>query len=312
MNTGRNVYLAGKVTKNGWRQQFVPTLRNAYGANDEHYHWPSGIVDGIAEGVHYTGPFFIGCDHGCGHYSPHANGAGGCVEVPAHYHDSTGGHGDYADLEIRFNSSRRHDTAKWCLEAIERSDLVIALIADDAHGTLIEVGYALGTQKTVWITTQIDCDDDDEPLIRDAWFALHAPHTVMFCCMRHTIDVVKENSRRVGRTAKEEALCESPVELAFLREMRKAPQLDRFTPNVKVMGGKYRIDFADPHSLVGVEIDGYAYHSDKDTFIRDRQRQRTLEQIGWRLIRFAGSEVHHDPANCVAQFRSWLTPTPTT
>lgn len=109
-----------------------------------------------------------------------------------------------------------------------------------------------------------------------------------------------------GATALEEARCASPVELDFLREMRMDRSLDRFKPNVEVMGGRYRIDFADIHTLIGVEIDGYAYHSDKDTFVNDRQRQRALEQDGWRLIRFAGVEVHHDAAGSVEAFKRWL------
>lgn len=108
------------------------------------------------------------------------------------------------------------------------------------------------------------------------------------------------------RATAEEARCESPVEVLFLREIRKERLFDAFAPNVEVMTGRYRIDFADIHTLIGIEIDGHKFHSDKKAFVNDRHRQRVLEQAGWRLIRFAAVEVMDDAANCVRQFGDWL------
>jgi very-short-patch-repair endonuclease len=109
----------------------------------------------------------------------------------------------------------------------------------------------------------------------------------------------------------EEALCESPVETTFLREIRKDRMFDAFQPNTPVqLGGptgiRYRIDFADIHTLVGIEIDGRAYHSDKETFTNDRLRQRRLEVTGWRIIRFSADEIINDVEHCVYQLRGWL------
>lgn len=108
------------------------------------------------------------------------------------------------------------------------------------------------------------------------------------------------------RATAEEALCESPVEIMFLREIRKHPEFDVLTPNVEVMAGRYRIDFANANAMIGVEIDGHQFHSDKQTFVKDRHRQRVLEQTGWRITRFAAIEVMDDAANCVHQFRHWM------
>jgi very-short-patch-repair endonuclease len=63
--------------------------------------------------------------------------------------------------------------------------------------------------------------------------------------------------------------------------------------------GPYRIDFAIPGKRIGIEIDGYEYHSDRRTFILDRERQRDLEMREWRLIRFAAAEVFRNPFECV-------------
>jgi very-short-patch-repair endonuclease len=108
------------------------------------------------------------------------------------------------------------------------------------------------------------------------------------------------------RRERERRLCESPIELQFYDAMRRCRSLDAFTPQVVVADGKYRIDFGDPTRKIGVELDGYEFHSSKDQFTKDRERQRELEMLGWRLIRFSGREVHNDSQDCVRQLIKWL------
>jgi hypothetical protein len=64
---------------------------------------------------------------------------------------------------------------------------------------------------------------------------------------------------------------------------------------------KYRVDFALPAVRLAIEIDGHAWHSDSETFVNDRVRQRGLERDGWRFIRFAGREAINDPLGCVRE-----------
>jgi very-short-patch-repair endonuclease len=66
-------------------------------------------------------------------------------------------------------------------------------------------------------------------------------------------------------------------------------------------GSHYRLDFAVPALKIGIEIDGFDYHSDTDDIAADRKRQRDLEFGGWTIIRFGGQEVHDDPAACAAE-----------
>lgn len=70
--------------------------------------------------------------------------------------------------------------------------------------------------------------------------------------------------------------------------------------------GRYRLDFAIPKRRVGVEIDGLAYHSSQSRFVGDRQRERHLEQQGWRIVRFAASEVMADASRCVYEAAAWI------
>ena len=57
------IYLAGKISKNGWRFDLVEGLRSARDWNNA---FP--VLRNVIFGEHdYVGPFFIGCDHGCYH-----------------------------------------------------------------------------------------------------------------------------------------------------------------------------------------------------------------------------------------------------
>jgi len=97
-------------------------------------------------GHHYTGPYFVRCDHACYH-GPGDHGVGaessGCLG---------GGH---------ISQAR---TARYCLQAIDRSDVVFAWLDDPScYGTLFELGYAHAAGKPIWVA-------GPEPL-PDLWFA---------------------------------------------------------------------------------------------------------------------------------------------
>jgi very-short-patch-repair endonuclease len=62
-------------------------------------------------------------------------------------------------------------------------------------------------------------------------------------------------------------------------------------------------DFAWPLHRLVVEIDGYAYHSDKTAFVRDRRRQNDLVVEGWRVLRFAALDVTSRPEAVIAAVR---------
>jgi very-short-patch-repair endonuclease len=65
---------------------------------------------------------------------------------------------------------------------------------------------------------------------------------------------------------------------------------------------RHRVDFAIPSLKIAIEVDGYKWHSDRQTFTRDRQRQREIELLdGWRFIRFSGKETCDSPDACVRE-----------
>jgi very-short-patch-repair endonuclease len=77
-------------------------------------------------------------------------------------------------------------------------------------------------------------------------------------------------------------------------------KLGEFTPQYEV--DRYRLDFA----LVGngfkiaIEIDGHDSHKSKLQRMSDYQRERRLKKLGWRFIRFTGSDIYRYVQECVA------------
>jgi hypothetical protein len=51
----------------------------------------------------------------------------------------------------------------------------------------------------------------------------------------------------------------------------------------------YRVDYIlrGAELTIAVELDGFAYHSDRDAFTYDRLRQNDLQLLGWRILRFS-------------------------
>jgi len=72
---------------------------------------------------------------------------------------------------------------------------------------------------------------------------------------------------------------------------------------VKSGVGKSRIDLAfaacrqsGPPLYVALEFDGHEFHErTKEQARRDKARDRGLQILGWRVLRFTGSEVWRDP-----------------
>jgi hypothetical protein len=150
-----NIYLAGKVEHTCWRHTIVKGLRESLhdvtsscavseGDLSDDIEFP--ILRKAIFGQHnYTGPYFIGCDHGCWHGGGSEHGLS--VELD---------HGTIAGVS-------RPVITSLCLEAIEDADLVFAWInSNDCYGTIAELGYAKGQGKLIAIA--------GPHKIHDMWF----------------------------------------------------------------------------------------------------------------------------------------------
>jgi very-short-patch-repair endonuclease len=98
---------------------------------------------------------------------------------------------------------------------------------------------------------------------------------------------------------------ESPLESL----VRLALHDDGFpAPKLQVRIGEYRVDFMWPEHHVVLEADGRMKYGGREMW-REKQRERVLQRLGYRVIRVFWSDLHDWPA-FGAQLRSELTASP--
>lgn len=183
----QTIYLAGKIEKNCWRHKIAPDLRSR-SCEIAFEGVPWYVLETIYPGLFMTGPFFAGCDHGCGHgRSTHGQGDNGCL------------HGFSGGASV-FNN---------CLDAINHSDFVFAWIDQmDCYGTLFELGFAHAREIPIYIGV-------DERLgisqaeHNDLWFAMQS--------------ATKSGEFKTSQDAIEGLgiLCDARTSLVKLEEIRK-------------------------------------------------------------------------------------------
>lgn len=75
----------------------------------------------------------------------------------------------------------------------------------------------------------------------------------------------------------------SPIELAMWEALRS--QRVWVYPQFPI--GRYFADFAHPAAGLVIECDGAAFHRDRQ---RDRERQKSIEEMGWSVMRITGRD----------------------
>ncbi len=109
---------------------------------------------------------------------------------------------------------------------------------------------------------------------------------------------------RRGRRALTAALYDDPqltrsaAERRLLALIRQA-RLPRPETNVRVQG--YEVDLLWRRQRLIVEVDGFAYHSTRHAFERDRARDATLQAAGYRVVRITWRQIVNDSHALVAQ-----------
>ena len=56
--------------------------------------------------------------------------------------------------------------------------------------------------------------------------------------------------------------------------------------------GRRYLDFAWPDRRVAVEVDGYRWHSSRESWRRDRERLRELARAGWRIVHVTAEDLN--------------------
>lgn len=140
-----NVYLAGKISPNGWRQHIFD-MRNIFNGSDNHELYNEHVK--YNDYINIVGPFFLGCDHSCYHGEGN-HGLG--INLP---------NGCYGE-----DTRSEDEVVKICKIQIEKSDVIFAYINDDTcYGTLAEIGYAKALGKHIVVVF------DTRKRAKNMWF----------------------------------------------------------------------------------------------------------------------------------------------
>jgi very-short-patch-repair endonuclease len=99
------------------------------------------------------------------------------------------------------------------------------------------------------------------------------------------------------------ALTRSEAEDRLLALIRAA-ELSRPETNVRI--GRHEVDFLWREQRVVVEVDGFAFHSSRSAFERDRRRDVDLSAQGFRVMRVTWRQIVGEPEALVARLAAAL------
>jgi very-short-patch-repair endonuclease len=101
----------------------------------------------------------------------------------------------------------------------------------------------------------------------------------------------------------EPTLTRSEAERRLLDLIRQA-RLPRPQTNVMVAG--HEVDLLWRRQRLIVEVDGFAFHSGRAAFERDRRRDAALQAAGYRVVRFTWRQITREPHAVVAMLATLL------
>jgi very-short-patch-repair endonuclease len=101
----------------------------------------------------------------------------------------------------------------------------------------------------------------------------------------------------------EPRLTRSEAERRLLELIRAARLPD---PQTNVLVDRYEVDFLWPEHHLVVEVDGYAFHSMRRSFERDRRRDARLTAMGYRATRVTWRQITDEPEAVIATLAAQL------
>ena len=85
----------------------------------------------------------------------------------------------------------------------------------------------------------------------------------------------------------------------------RLPPAEREHP-VRLPSGIAYIDFAYPHLMLGIEVDGFDTHGGLAAWERDMRRENGLKELGWTILRFSWRDVRDRPDYVAATIQRFL------
>lgn len=70
--------------------------------------------------------------------------------------------------------------------------------------------------------------------------------------------------------------------------------------------GGYKIDIVFQAARLAIEVDGWAFHSNADDFVNDRNRQNVISLLGYQILRFTWLDLTEFPDRVIAEIQNAL------
>jgi very-short-patch-repair endonuclease len=116
-------------------------------------------------------------------------------------------------------------------------------------------------------------------------------------------ELERHGSRFAAALKHEPSLTRSEAEWRLLALIRAA-RLPAPRTNARV--GAFEVDFLWPEHRLVVEVDGFAFHSTRAAFERDRARDRALQAAGYTVLRVTWRQLVEEPEAVVAALAAAL------
>jgi len=95
---------------------------------------------------------------------------------------------------------------------------------------------------------------------------------------------------------------------SMLRAVLIEAGITGFVPQIVVADGSFsaRLDLANESLRLGIEADGFEFHSNRKALVRDCRRHVSLVLCGWTVLRFSWEDVCYDAEWVVDSIRAYL------
>lgn len=175
------------------------------------------------------------------------------------------------------------------------------------HNLIEQFTYFTLCHKRHWSTQKLDRLE----VLKNIWFHADELGSKPNDIVKYTIEIwhYRVDQAKKGKPFDLDAECtiifpdgaprfDSPIEEQYWLAW-KAHSSIRLIPQYEI--GKYRVDFAHPLTKVAIELDGLIAHGTTEQIANDRRRQREIEALGWKVIRFGGKEIYHNVQQCIIE-----------
>ncbi len=133
-------------------------------------------------------------------------------------------------------------------------------------------------------------------------------------CKLVSLDALLTFARgRPGARALGELITDAPGYTRSQAEIRLRALIRRAglpRPQTNARAGRYEIDALWPDHRLAVEVDGYATHSTRRAFERDRIRDADLQAAGYRILRITWDQLTRHPEAVAARLATALAAAP--